>query len=78
MLNETITNIYPMNLATDHTYQVTDVCAEKRDRFYNLGISVGCLIQIKFIQPMEGPIVIEVQGRLIALRKQEFECLKLR
>lgn len=67
-----------MSLLLNHTYCIANICPEKIDRFHNIGLSTNTLIKIKHIQPLNGPIVIEVQGRLIALRRKEIECLKLK
>ena len=67
-----------MSLLLNHTYYIVDICPEKIDRFHNMGLSVNTRITVKYIQPLNGPIIIETQGRLIALRKKEIECLKLK
>lgn len=67
-----------MSLLLNHTYCITSICPEKIDRFHNMGLSVNTYITIKRIQPLNGPIVIETQGRLIALRRGEIECLNLK
>ncbi|WP_350331613.1 FeoA domain-containing protein [Candidatus Bodocaedibacter vickermanii] len=43
-----------------------------------MGLGINTFIKIKHIQPLNGPIVIETQGRLIALRKREMKCLTLK
>lgn len=67
-----------MSFLLNHTYYIESICPEKIDRFHNIGLSINTLIKIKYIQPLNGPIVIEAQGRLIALRRKEIECLKLK
>lgn len=67
-----------MSFLLNHTYYIEGICPEKIDRFHNLGLSVNTRIIIKYIQPLNGPIIIETQGRLIALRKKEIECLTLK
>lgn len=66
-----------MHLFIDHTYRIMEICDEKKDRFKNMGLVKNTLVKIKHIQWLNGPIVIEVEGRLIALRRNEMECLKL-
>lgn len=66
-----------MILLIDHTYCIIDICAENIERFHNLGLHINTLLKIKHIQGLNGPVVIETEGRLIALRKKEFECLNL-
>ncbi|MCP5322977.1 MAG: ferrous iron transport protein A [Candidatus Paracaedibacteraceae bacterium] len=66
-----------MLLLINHIYCIIDICAENIDRFHNLGLHANTLVKIKHIQGLKGPIVIETGGRLIALRKREFECLTL-
>jgi Fe2+ transport system protein FeoA len=67
-----------MSLLLNHTYCIIGICPEKIDRFLNMGLSVNTRITIKYIQPLNGPIIIETQGRLIALRRGEIECLSLK
>lgn len=67
-----------MSLLINHTYCIIDICSDKIDRFCNMGLGINTYIKIKHIQPLNGPIVIETQGRLIALRKREIECLTLK
>ena len=67
-----------MSLLLNHTYCIIDICPEKADRFHDMGLGINTLIKIKHIQPLSGPIVVEAQGRLIALRKRELECLTLK
>ena len=66
-----------MLLLPNHTYCITDICAEEIGRFENMGLTVNTIIKVKHILWLGGPIVIEIHGRLIALRKREIECLKL-
>lgn len=67
-----------MSLIVNHKYSVVDVCPQSFDRLNNMGITINNTIKIKYIHWLSGPIVIETQGRLIALRRKEIECLKLR
>jgi Fe2+ transport system protein FeoA len=55
-----------------------DIRPDNVERFHNMGLGIHTLIKIKHIQPFNGPIVVEAQGRLIALRKREIECLTLK
>jgi Fe2+ transport system protein FeoA len=66
-----------MNLFIDHNYRITKICDEKKDRFANMGLIKDTRVQVKHIQWLNGPIVIEVNGRLIALRRDEIGCLNL-
>jgi Fe2+ transport system protein FeoA len=67
-----------MSLLINHTYCITNICPDKVERFHNMGLGINTLIKIKHIQPFNGPIVVETQGRLVALRKREIECLTLK
>jgi Fe2+ transport system protein FeoA len=67
-----------MSLLLNHTYCIIGICPEKIDRFHNMGLSVSTRITVKYVRPLNGPIIVEIQGRLIALRKGEIECLNLK
>ncbi len=67
-----------MSLTINHSYEIVDVCPHSFDRFYNMGLTRNVMIIVRFIHWLKGPIVIETQGRLIALRRKEVECLTLR
>ncbi len=66
-----------MHLSVGRTYCIMKICDEKKDRFKGMGLVQNTHVKIKHIQWLNGPIVIEVDGRLIALRRNEIECLKL-
>lgn len=66
-----------MRLFIDKTYRITEICEKKKDRFSNIGLTKDTCVVIKHIQWLNGPVVIEVEGRLIALRRNELECLNL-
>lgn len=67
-----------MTLIINHTYDIVDVCPHKFDRLYNMGLTISDTIKVKYVHWLNGPIVIETHGRLIALRREEIECLTLR
>ena len=67
-----------MSLLINHTYCIIDICPDKVDRFHNMGLGINTFIKVKYIQRLNGPVVVETQERLIALRRREVECLTLK
>lgn len=67
-----------MHLLRNRSYTIVDICAEKVERFHTMGLSVNARLSVKYVQNFLGPIVIEVEGRRIALRRKEFACLTLK
>lgn len=66
-----------MSLVINHTYRIVGICSADAERFHNIGLTISTLIKIKHIHGSNGPIVIETDERLIALRRKEIACLKL-
>ncbi len=64
-------------MVSQRVYRVLEVKSKIKKRFYSMGIMPDAAFSIVMTQPFGGPVIIEIQGRRIALRKEEFECLKI-
>lgn len=58
-------------------YRVISVNSSHPHHFYRLGIMLDVEISIVAKLPLHGPVIVEVGGRRIALRENEFKCLVL-
>lgn len=66
-----------MSVEINKYYQINNVCEKNKDRFQVMGLSPHAILKVKFLQPFNGPVVVELGSRLIGLRRKEFECLTL-
>lgn len=66
-----------MSIEPNQSYKINSVCKQNQQRFRVIGLHPNAVLKIKSIQPFNGPIVIEVDRRLIGLRRIEFACLTL-
>ena len=71
LLNESIIN---------ESYEVLDISGAGPWilRLKSLGIEVGSEIFVRQKLPFNGPIIIQVLGTTLALRRGEASCIKLR
>lgn len=58
-------------------YRVVTINSDHAHYFYRRGIIPDSQIRIITQLAFNGPVIIEVEGQRIALRKEEFKCLVL-
>jgi Fe2+ transport system protein FeoA len=59
-------------------FQICDILEPFKKKLSYLGILKGMQLQISAHMPFDGPVVILLSGRKIALRLREFQCLVLK
>lgn len=61
-------------------YEITDIQSSKdiQMRLSELGLSIGRNLKLVRTIPFQGPFLIEIQDTVLALRREEAECIQIK
>ena len=45
------------------------------ERLHEMGFHKGCVLKVLGVAPLRGPLLIELNGTVLALRDEESQCL---